>query len=109
MLYFNWAQTFPLDKSLVENASEVAITKLDLFFRAKPPAENNKSGIYKPGVEIKIVPTVNGRPVINQYGAYRPTEPVEHGAKFAFYSTGQTARMEWDEIHDWAWRWIRTG
>jgi len=98
MLFFDWAQTFYLDKSAVQNATEIAITRVDLYFRAKPPATNNKSGIYKPGVELRIVPTINGIPVINQMGAYRPTEPTEHGAKFSFYSTGQTSRVEYDEI-----------
>lgn len=98
MLRFDWAQSFYVDPSFVDTATEIALTKVDLWFRAKPPAEGNKSGIYKPGVELKIVPTLNGLPVVNQVGAYRPTEPVEHGAKFAFYSGGQTARVEYDEI-----------
>ena len=97
-LFFNWAQTFYFDKSAVKNATEVAITRVDLYFRAKPPATNNKSGIDSPGVELLIVPTLNGIPIINQLGAYRPTEPTEHGAKFAFYSGGQTARVEYEQI-----------
>ena len=98
MLFFNLAQTFFLDKSAVQNATEVAITRVDLYFRAKPPATNNKSGIEYPGVELLMVPCLNGIPVINQMGAYRPTEPTEHGAKFAFYSGGQIARKEYSEI-----------
>lgn len=98
MLFFNFAQTFYLDSSAVKGASEVALTKVDLFFRAKPPKTNNKSGIESPGVEILVVPCLNGIPVINQQGAYRPTEPTEIGAKFAFYSGGQIARVEYDEI-----------
>ena len=98
MLHFNYAQTFYLDASAVKNASEVALTKVDLFVRAKPPATNNKSGISSPGIEIMFVPCMNGVPVINQLGAYRPTEPTEHGAKFAFYSGGQIARVEYESI-----------
>jgi hypothetical protein len=93
MLSFNWAQNFYLDPSAVKGASEVSITKIDLYFRAKPPATGNKSGIVNPGVEVMILPCKDGLPVINQIGAYRPTEPTEHGAKFAFYSGGQTGRM----------------
>src|ERR1043165_53039 len=98
MLYFDFAQTFYLDKSGVKNASEIGFTKVELYFRAKPPATNNKSGIYKPGCELKIVPTINGIPAISQMGAFRPTEPTEHGAKLDFYSSGQTARVEYDQI-----------
>jgi hypothetical protein len=87
-----------MDSSFVQGATEVGITRVDLFFRSKPPQEGNKSGIYKPGVEIKIVPINEGKPQISQVGAYKPTEPVEHGSKFSFYSTGQTARLEWDDI-----------
>ena len=97
-MFFNWAQTLHLDKSAAKNATEVAITRVDLFFRSKPPKTNNKSGIDSPGVEVLIVPCLNGIPVINQMGAYRPTEPTEHGAKFAFYSGGQTARLEYEQI-----------
>lgn len=98
MLSFNWCQPLYLDSSLVNGATEVALTKVDLYFRAKPQAENNKSGIAFPGVEVMILPCKNGIPIVNQIGAYRPTEPTEHGAKFAFYSGGQVARVEWDEI-----------
>lgn len=97
-LFFSRCQTFFLDASLVDGASEVAITKVDLYFRAKPAATGNKSGIERPGVEVMILPCRNGLPVISQIGAYRPTEPTEHGAKFAFYSGGQVARVEYDEI-----------
>lgn len=98
MLSFNYCKTFFMDASLVGGATEVAITKIDLYFRAKPQATDNKSGIEYPGVEVMILPTRQGLPVINQIGAYRPTEPTEHGAKFAFYSGGQVSRKEWGEI-----------
>lgn len=97
-LAFNWAQTLYLDASLVGGATEVAITKVDLFFRNKPPATGNKSGIKNPGVELLIFPTRGGLPMISQIGAYRPTEPTEHGAKFAFYSGGQISRAEYEDV-----------
>ena len=87
-----------MDKSAVQNAAQVALTRVDLYFRAKPPATNNKSGIVNPGVEVRIVPCMWGVPVINQMGAYRPSEPTEHGARFNFYSGGQMARVEYNEI-----------
>jgi hypothetical protein len=98
MFRFNYCQKFYLDQSAVDNANEVALTRVDIYFRSKPPAENNLSGIYKPGCELMIIPVEGGVPVINQIGAYRPTEPTEHGAKFAFYSGGEIARLEWDDI-----------
>lgn len=96
--YFKYAQSFFLDRSLVKDANEVGITKIELYFRAKPPETNNKSGILSPGVEVTLVPVVNGVPAIEYVGAVRPTEPTEHGAKFAFYSSGSIARMDWGEI-----------
>lgn len=95
---FKLAQTFFLDPSVVKNATEVGITKIDLFIKAKPPEQNNKSGIMSPGIEVTLVPVINGIPAIDMMGAVRPTEPTEHGAKFAFYSTGAIARKEWGEI-----------
>lgn len=98
MFRFNYCQKFYLDNSAVDFATEVALTRVDLYFRAKPPAENNLSGIYKPGAELMLIPVEAGIPVVNQIGAYRPTEPTEHGAKFAFYSGGEVARVEYDDI-----------
>lgn len=95
---FKLAQTFYVDPSAFANAPEVGITRVDLFFRAKPPEVNNASGIQGPGVEVAIVPCINGVPAINELGIIRPTEPTEHGSRFAFYSGGLTARREWGEI-----------
>jgi hypothetical protein len=97
-MLFNLAQTFYVDPSPFKGASEVGISKIDLYFRFKPPFRNNASGIDAPGVEIRIVPCINGVPAIDAIGTVRPTEPTEHGAKFAFYSTGKPARVEWGQI-----------
>lgn len=62
---YNFAQVFFLDPSLTKNSSEAGISKIDLYFRAKPPATNNKSGITNPGIELTIVPCRNGVPYYN--------------------------------------------
>ena len=49
---FNCASTFYVDPGTVKNAPEVSITKIDLYFKDKPEANNNSSGIYKPGVDV---------------------------------------------------------
>lgn len=95
---YNVAQTFQVDPSLVKNSVEVGISRIDLYFRAKPPSENNKSGILNPGVEVTIIPCINGVPDTNNIGSIRPTEPAEHGARFTFNSTNSIARKEWGEI-----------
>lgn len=61
---YSWAQTFFLDPSAVKNASEVGITRVDLYFRGKPKATGNKSGILQPGVEVSIVRCYYGIPII---------------------------------------------
>jgi hypothetical protein len=95
--FFNYAQTFFLDPSVVKNASEVAITKISLFFRAKPKEKDNRSGITGPGVELIIVPCVNGIPAITSQGTIRPTEATEHGARFSSGPT-EVSRIEWNQI-----------
>ena len=95
--FFNYAQTFFLDPSGVKNAPEVAITKIALYFRAKPKDVNNKSGITSPGIEMQIIPCINGIPAITAQGTVRPTEATEHGARFAA-GPAEISRVEWGEI-----------
>jgi hypothetical protein len=95
---YNVAQTFQVDPSQVKNSTEVGISRIDLYFRAKPPSENNKSGILNPGVEITIIPCINGVPDTNNVGSIRPSEPSEHGSRFTFSSKASIARKEWGEI-----------
>lgn len=51
---FNLAQSFHIDKSSVKNAKSVGISSVDVFFRTKPKADGNKSGITDPGVFMFI-------------------------------------------------------
>lgn len=61
---FDLAQTFFLDPALVQNAYEVQVSNIYLYFRNKPLITGNKSGIFSPGVNIFLAPTINGIPDI---------------------------------------------
>ena len=66
MAGFDLAQTFFVDPALLDNSATVGISQVDLFFRAKPKIEGNKSGIVAPGVEIFIAETLNGIPIFDR-------------------------------------------
>lgn len=51
---FNFAQSFFIDPQSVKDAKEVDLSSVDLYFREKPRATGNKSGIENPGVSIFI-------------------------------------------------------
>lgn len=93
---FNYAQTFYVDPDVVKKAPEINITKIDLYFRAKPKATGNKSGILNPGVQVSIVECLMGIPNISEIGTIRPQEPTEHGARFS--PRYEIARAEWGSI-----------
>lgn len=93
---FKYIQTFFLDSAPVQNAAEAGLSQIDLYFRAKPKSEGNKSGIKNPGVEVSIVSTLNGIPIISEIGTVRPTEPTEHGSRFS--QRYEIARKEWGQI-----------
>lgn len=78
---FNYAQTFFIDPGVVLNASEISITSVDLYFRAKPKEVNNTSGIVGPGVTVFLSD-------INENG-FPSLTPLKHYAK---------ARCEFNEI-----------
>jgi len=59
---FSAAQVFYIDPSLVASSPTVDLDRIDLYFKSKPQATNNKSGINNPGVNIYIVPTSNTIP-----------------------------------------------
>jgi len=93
---FSFAQTFYVDADRVQKAAEVGLSAVELYFRGKPKATNNKSGIENPGARVFIAPTKEGIPVINELAVIRPQEPTEHGARFLVKT--ETARREYDEI-----------
>ena len=57
---FDYAQTFMIDSASVKGAKKVNISKVELWFKKKPnigsDTEKNNSGIFRPGVQVTIVP-----------------------------------------------------
>lgn len=51
------AQTFTIDRNVVNFAEQVNITSVDLYFKKKPLKIGNKSGGLEPGVSVFLVPT----------------------------------------------------
>jgi len=52
------SQTFYVDPNSVNNSTQVFLTSVDLYFKTKPSATNNRSGITNPGVRISISETL---------------------------------------------------
>lgn len=80
---YDLAQTFMIDSKIVKDASTVQINSIVLFFKSRPKvggqANQNKSGIKKPGVNIILCATgENGKPKLSK--------------KFG------TARLEYNEV-----------
>lgn len=62
-MYIN-SQTFYLDPNSVNQSASVFLTSVGLYFKNKPNATNNKSGITNPRVTITLSPTDNsGAPI----------------------------------------------
>ena len=56
-LYFDYAQTFSIPKTQVDNSPDVILDSIELFFRQKPDQKNNLSGRENPGVSLFICET----------------------------------------------------
>jgi hypothetical protein len=54
---FKLAQTFYIDKSSVRDAEHVTLTSIDVYFKKKPLATANRSGIRDPGVTLFVMQT----------------------------------------------------
>ena len=65
---FSMAQTFFIDPDSVQNATEVFISSIELFFRnyANASGKINASAIEKPGCSVYIVPTKNRIPIVEE-------------------------------------------
>lgn len=61
---FATAQVFYIDSALVQGSSTVAIDKVTLYFKSKPQATNNKSGITNPGIQVFLTGTANSVPML---------------------------------------------
>lgn len=64
---FNLARLIYIDPDRLEGATKVNVDSVDLYFRAKPKIDGNKSGIHAPGVELFITDVVNGVPDLSKY------------------------------------------
>ncbi len=92
MSHFNLAQTFFVDPSLVQNAFQVVVTKINLYFKLKPGINGNKSGIFAPGCEVRIAPTYLGIPLLstvspvarNEYGEINASSTAQTPTIFNF-------------------------
>jgi hypothetical protein len=73
---FALAQTFFVDPSAVNNAAEVNITSVDLFFKEKPTSKSS-AGIRYPGVTIFLVPCKNRQPIIGSMNSI-PSARLEY-------------------------------
>jgi len=63
---YNVIQTFYADPDVVGKSSQVSITSIDLYVKAKPNPTKNISGNPKPGVTIKICDVENDEPVLSK-------------------------------------------
>lgn len=61
---FNVAQSFFLDKQVVQGSPVAFLTSVDLFFRSKPPISYFSSSV-KPGVLVNVCSIVDGKPDLN--------------------------------------------
>lgn len=77
---FNLAQTFYIDADAVDNATEVFISSIDLFFKSKSSSDatTSISGLTNPGCSVTIVPTKDRIPIIDE-ASYMPFSRLEHG------------------------------
>jgi hypothetical protein len=78
---FNIAQSFFIDKELVQGSPLTFVTSIDLYFKSKPVAGKTYSGIQKPGMLLNICAIVDGKPT---------TQLVDHRCR---------SRMEYDDIN----------
>ena len=79
MTLFNVAQTFFVEPNL-KGVVKLKLSGFDVFFKYKPAATGNRSGINYPGVTAYLTDTDNGIPIISDK-TYR-----------------QFARAEWNDI-----------
>ena len=76
---YDYAQTFFVDKAKVRGSPQVNVSKVDLYFKAKPKRgslnEPNRSGIFDPGVEVAITEVnVDGTPNLKTVSEFTRVE-----------------------------------
>jgi hypothetical protein len=97
-IIFNFAQSFFVDPSSVQGAKTVDVSSVDLYFKSKPTATGNRSGINNPGVFIflcevnankvpNIIPFINGTHSVESRVPYvniLPSSDSSLATKFKF-------------------------
>lgn len=73
---FNVAQSFFIDKEVVQGAPVAFLTSADLYFKSKPVEGKASSGMNKPGVFVNVCSIVDGKPDLNTID-YRTFSRVE--------------------------------
>jgi len=63
---YNVIQTFYADPDVVGKSSQVSITSIELYVKAKPNPSKNISGNKKPGITVKICDVENDEPVLTK-------------------------------------------
>ena len=71
MTSFNFLETFYVDPNAVNKSPKVFLTSVVLYFKSKPKATNNKSGVLNPGVSLYICAMKNSKPDPSQM--YQPS------------------------------------
>src|SRR6185369_14047358 len=82
MAYFNGAQSFYIDPTIVAGSQTVDIAGVSLYFMYRPSATNNRSGINYPGVTVFLTDVVNKVPNLSNSAIFT-----------------NIARREWNAIH----------
>jgi len=84
------SQTFYLDKNAFHGADSAFVSGVDLFFKKKPNATNNSSGITNPGVIVSILDTTfSGAP--NSMAEYKNSVTRESYGNIATSTGAVTA------------------
>ena len=73
---FNVAQSFFIDKEVVQGVPVAFLTSVDLYFKSKPVEGKSSSGIDKPGVFVNVCSVVDSKPDLNTVD-YRTYSRVE--------------------------------
>lgn len=93
---YNFAQTFYVDKSLTDQHNTLTVCSIDLYFKHKPLATNNQSGVNNPGITLYLCETAFNVPKITQasyqnfarceYNAISTSSDASVATKFIFNS-----------------------
>jgi len=73
-------QTFYADPEIVNNAGEVFLTSVDLYFKTRPSQVRNASGMENPGVSVQICEVKDDEPdltrIYKEYISYKTYDQI---------------------------------